>query len=104
MHKSGGKKRKKHIFKRNPIAALFEFPEESVSNSPVFHIVGENGMEICGCDGILEYTENKIVLSAGHDRFTVVGKNLLLSDFRGNNLCVRGEIQSASFGGGDEKC
>ncbi len=93
-------KRRKHLYEG--LSQLLEMPQESLSSVPIFHMCGDNEMEITGCDGILEYTDEKIVLSAGKDKFTVTGNCLMLSDFRDKVLYVKGNIKSASFGCGEE--
>ncbi len=79
-------------------ADFFEVPTEAVGSFPIFKIRGKREIEVEGCDGILEYRDDIIVLSAGGDRFTVRGDSLELSDFRSGVLLVRGNIKSASFG------
>ena len=59
-------KRRKHLYEG--LSQLLEMPQESLSSVPIFHMCGDNEMEITGCDGILEYTDEKIVLSAGKDK------------------------------------
>ena len=81
-------KRKKHLYEG--LSQLLEMPQESLSSVPIFHMCGDNEMEITGCDGILE------------DKFTVTGNCLMLSDFRDKVLYVKGNIKSASFGCGEE--
>ena len=93
-------KRKKHLYEG--LSQLLEIPQESLSSVPIFHMCGDNEMETTGCDSTREYTDEKIVLSAGKDKFTVTGNCLMLSDFRDKVLYVRGNIKSASFGCGEE--
>ncbi len=84
------------------IAKLCEVPQNVVANIPIFVIRGKHEMEVTGCGGILEYDDNSIVLTVGRDKFTVKGKNLVLSDFRESVLYIRGDIVSASFAVGGE--
>ncbi len=79
-------------------ADFFEVPTSAVGRFPVFEIRGKREIEVEGCDGILEYRDARVVLSAGGDRFMVRGDSLELSDFRSGVLLVRGNIKSAAFG------
>ena len=65
---------------------------------PVFIFRGRREIEAAGCDGILEYAPERIVLSAAGERFTVTGHGLTLEDFSDGELYVRGEIDGAVFG------
>lgn len=88
------------------LSRLFELPQESVSSVPIFEIKGKNEVSVSGCTGILEYSEDRIVLALADGALEVLGKYLLLCDFRDGELSVRGEIASAAFVNrdGGEKC
>ena len=82
------------------LAAFCEFPQDVITDLPVFTIRGTHEIEISGCTGILTYDSERILLSVGkgNERFYVRGDALMLSDFRDRILYVRGNIRSASFG------
>ena len=82
------------------LAAFCEFPQDVITDLPVFTIRGTHEIEIPGCTGILTYDSERILLSVGkgNERFCVRGDALMLSDFRDRILYVRGNIRSASFG------
>lgn len=88
------------------LSRLFEVPQESISSVPIFEIKGKNEVSVSGCTGILEYNEDRIVLALSDGALEVLGRSLLLCDFRDNELSVRGDIKSASFvdRNGGEKC
>ena len=92
------KKRREHIYEK--VARFLEVPQELVANVPVFVIRGRHEIEISGCSGITEYSDDVIVLTVGRDKFTVRGNCLELADFRDCVLYVRGNIDSAAFEGG----
>ena len=94
MHKN--RKRRQKLYEK--IAMFCEVTQESIAKIPVFVLRGKHELEVEGCDGILEYTSSRIVLSVGKEKFTVVGDMLVLSDFNDNLLYIRGNIVSASFG------
>ena len=98
MHKKNERQKKLYEI----IAEFCEIPQEIVKDIPIFTIRGRHEIEITGCTGILTYDSRRIVLSAGKECFCITGDSLMLSDFRERILYVRGNIQSASFGTGDE--
>ncbi|MBQ3636828.1 MAG: YabP/YqfC family sporulation protein [Clostridia bacterium] len=71
---------------------------DMIAPIPVFIFRGRREIEAAGCDGILEYGPEKIVLSAMGELFTVKGRGLTLEDFSDGDLFVRGEIGTAFFG------
>lgn len=93
-------KRREHIYEK--LARFLEVPQELVKNVPVFVIRGRHEIEISGCSGITEYSDDVIELTVGRDKFTVRGNSLELADFRDCVLYVRGNIDSAAFEGGGE--
>ena len=93
------KRRRAHVYEK--VAHFLEVPQELVANVPVFVIRGRHEIEISGCSGITEYSDELIVLSVGRDKFTVRGKHLELADFSDSVLYVRGNIDSVAFEGGE---
>ena len=93
------KKRREHVYEK--LGRFLEVPQELVKGVPVFVIRGRHEIEVSGCDGILEYSDDVIVLSVERDKFTVRGRCLELADFRDSVLYVRGNIDSAAFEGGE---
>ena len=71
---------------------------DRIAPLPVFILRGRREIEASGCDGILEYGPERIVLSAKGEIFTVNGRGLTLEDFSDGELFVRGEIDGTSFG------
>lgn len=83
------------------LAQMCDVPQEAIVNIPVFVIRGRREIEVAGCDGIIEYGDDHIVLNMGKDIFSVEGDGLVLSDFKNSVLFVRGNIVSVSFSGSD---
>lgn len=100
MPRNKVKQRKKKLYER--FAALCEVPEEFVADIPVFILRGRHEIEVAGCSGVREYSDGRIILSAGKERFTVTGDHLVLTDFRDNVLFIRGNIGGTFFGDGEE--
>lgn len=89
------KQRKKLLYER--LSAMCEVPCDVVADIPVFVLRGRHEIEVEGCSGVREYSDSRIVLSAGRETFTVTGDHLILTDFRGGVLFVRGNICGTSF-------
>ena len=69
-------------------------PADAVSSVPTFVIRGLHEVEADGCDGILEFSENRVTLEVGERHVTVTGNHITLSDFSDGVLFVRGNIDS----------
>jgi len=98
--KSMKKRRRRKIYEI--IAAMCEISSDVVGKIPVFVLRGKHEMEVTGCVGVREYTEEKIILSIGKELFTVSGDSLELTDFREDVLYIRGNIAAMYFGTEDE--
>ncbi len=79
------------------IASATEFPSDAISSVPTFTVRGVHEVEADGCDGILEYNESSVTLAVGKRRVSIKGDALILSDFSGGVLYVRGNIASISL-------
>ena len=87
------------------ISEITEMPADAVSSIPTLTLRGLHEFEADGCDGILEYSDTRVVLSCsrfvfpnGSRRITVGGTMLTLSDFSDGVLFVRGNIDSVVIG------
>ena len=79
-------------------AEIFEVPAETVCRIPVFVLRGRHELEIIGCTGILEYTQEKIILSAGEEKLSVIGKQLEIGDLYETVLYIRGCVDALRYG------
>lgn len=95
------KNRRKKLYEL--VSDAVELPPDAIAPIPVFVIRGEHEVEIEGCDGILEYDENRVALSVKGRRSVINGSKLVLSDFRGSILTVRGNIYAVDLTG-DTSC
>lgn len=99
MHKK--RKRSKKLYEI--LSEICEIPQDIIANIPVFTIRGTHEIEISGCNGILTYDSNHVIVSLGNGKetFCVCGEELTLSDFRERILYIRGTVRSVTFGTGD---
>lgn len=79
------------------ISSATELPSDAVSSIPTFVIRGLHEVEADGCDGILEYGDQSVMLAVRGRRVYIKGDSLTLSDFFGESLTVRGNITSISI-------
>ena len=84
------------------VSEVTEMPADAVSSVPTFVIRGLHEVEADGCDGILEFSENRVTLEVGERRVTVTGNSITLSDFSDGVLFVRGNIDSVRLTEGTE--
>ena len=52
---------------------------------------------LCGCMGVIKYTDTEIILSLTDAQTCITGENLLLSTFFGGEISVTGEIETLSI-------
>lgn len=83
------------------LSRFTEIPVEVISRLPLFFLKGREEVEITGCQGILHYGEDKVVIKTSCGSFTVTGSRLLLSDFCDDTLLVRGVIDGVRFENGE---
>ncbi len=80
------------------LSDLMALPVDVLTTIPVYTLRGREELEADGCTGILEYGEGRVVLDVKGERVTITGDNLMLTEFRGTSLTVRGKIVSVQFG------
>lgn len=66
-----------------------------------YHITVENGKRtlISDCKQIIEYSPEKITLMLTRAQITLIGDDLTLSDFFGEEVQIRGKIKSITIEG-----
>ncbi len=53
---------------------------------------------VCGCESVLAYEDERIVLKLKKKNVTVSGENLSMASYFGNEIKICGRIGSISFG------
>lgn len=63
------------------------------------HIEIDNGCYITveGCEGVLRYGEENILLGLGSRTLQILGTNLCISNMFAGTVCIRGKINSVEF-------
>lgn len=85
------KRKHRHPFAQ-AMARFTELPVEALCRIPVFTVKGREEVEITGCRGILDYSDERVIVKTAEDVCTVTGGGLILSDFHNDVLLVRGQI------------
>ena len=71
---------------------------EAVGTAPLVEVHGTGELLLSGCLGITDYSPEKVVVSTLGGNFTICGKRLVMSVFRGDILSVEGKIEMICFG------
>lgn len=79
------------------VADMTGYPVDGIVNMPMLLCRGQCEVSIDACDGILEYTNDVVMVSREDGCVRVEGKALSLYGFRQSTLTVRGEITRIVF-------
>ena len=82
---------------RPGLAKLFEVPQNALSGVAQIEIAGNREAVIDGCQGILEYDENVIKLSAGRMSIRFSGRGLQIKVLTHDSAVVEGFITGIEF-------
>ncbi len=80
------------------LSDLMSLPVDVITSIPVYTLRGREELEADGCTGILEYSDVRVVLDVKGERVTVTGEGLMLTEFQGSALTVRGRICAVHLG------
>lgn len=78
----------------NNVNKILEVPRELTENSPKFTIIGFDEMLVENYTGILEYEEFYIKIKTGIGNINISGFNLSLEEVTGDDIAVKGKIES----------
>lgn len=82
---------------RDKFLASLELPQIAVGNCASIELSGNTGAVIEGCRGVIEYSEEKIVLNTGNTATAFVGIGLEIYSFDGENILLGGTFSSIEF-------
>lgn len=80
-----------------PIARMLDLPPSALVGLPQIEIAGNQEAVIGGCQGILEYDENVIKLTAGRLILKFTGRNLQVRVLTHDSAIVAGTITGIEF-------
>ncbi|MGB4465618.1 MAG: YabP/YqfC family sporulation protein [Eubacteriales bacterium] len=94
-----GKRKKKFTLSKYLSDAL-EVPLDDITGG--FFIGISEGCQLCirGCEGITDYTGNRVTVKAKGGSVTIEGVNLDIVYYTDSEITLRGDIHSVVLGGG----
>ncbi len=89
--------RKKSVVFLEKTAAVFDLPGEALAGEPRVTVSGVNSLHIENHRGLLEYSENQLVVNARGLVIKVTGRDLTVAAMSDLELVVKGKVQSVEF-------
>ena len=74
-----------------------DFIDGTMLKSPQIEIFGSGKIEIDGCEGIYEYTDDYLKLRLKNGALLICGKNFDILTFENKAITVKGNIKSIEF-------
>lgn len=88
--------------RKNPIGQRvcerLDIPVGTLGKASFIEAVGSREITVSGCEGLLNYTDNEVVLRLCDGMVTVSGENLELRSFAGGRILVRGAVRCIRLG------
>ena len=75
-----------------------DIPAGIFGNCSHLELSGRRELDICGCEGLDEYSDNEVALTLCDGQMRIEGNELELLSFSGGNIIARGSIVRISFG------
>ena len=79
------------------IGRILELPQEFLEGAAHIEMAGNREIIIEGCQGIIDYNEETIKLSAGKYAILLTGQNLEIKSLLDENIIIDGTIFSLEF-------
>lgn len=79
------------------LSERLDIPREALPHGFALALSGQNELTLWGCQQILSYCAEEILLSLGARTLHVTGRGLLCSAFGAGAVTVTGEIDALSF-------
>lgn len=80
------------------ISEMLDMPLGTFGKVSSVEATGKREVTVCGCEGLLTYTDTKAVLRLCDGVVSVCGEGLELRSFAGGRVMVRGSIGSIIYG------
>ncbi|MGI6490835.1 MAG: sporulation protein YqfC [Peptococcaceae bacterium] len=82
---------------KRQFSEVMELPGDVVLDLPKITLIGNIQLFIENHRGIIEYSTERVRISAGNGEVTITGDNLLLRNILPEELCIEGRLKSVSF-------
>ena len=83
------------------LSRIADIPAD-LSSGMSLELRGRNELLLCGCDGILCYSSERILLNQRGYRVSVEGRRLTMSSYSDGRINICGEIDRIGYCGGDK--
>lgn len=86
----------RNALRPDPIPDRLELPTGLMGTIPYLSLQGNRELQLCGCCGILQYADDRIILAltGGLHSLTVTGEKLRMQTYSRHAVTVRGIIRS----------
>jgi len=82
---------------RSRLAALFELPGDVVSDQSRITLVGAADLVVENHRGLLEYTEERVVLMVPEGELVIGGAGLGIGSISPDQVIIRGQIRALGY-------
>lgn len=80
------------------LTQALEVPAPALTKTALIQLLGNRECIVEGCQGILEYSDDKIKLNIGNGVLIFFGDNLTIRALNGDGAVVEGRIMNLEFG------
>lgn len=74
-----------------------KLPKDSLLGASIITVTGENDIFVENYKGILQYSDDLILLQGKNRKIELKGKNLTISYYTNEDMKIRGMIETISF-------
>lgn len=79
------------------LGRVMGFPDDPFGKGAYITLKENRQAIIDGCYGIVEYSDEKVVINIGNKQICFIGCDFDITDFTGTNITVRGNIKNIEF-------
>ena len=83
--------------KRELVVESLKLPKDSLLGASIITVTGENDVFVENYKGILQYSDDLIMLQGKNRRIELKGKNLTIVYYTNEDMKIRGMIETISF-------
>ncbi len=83
--------------KRELVVESLKLPKDSLLGASIITVTGENDVFVENYKGILQYSDDLILLQGKNRRIELKGKNLTIVYYTNEDMKIRGMIETISF-------
>lgn len=83
--------------KRELVVESLKLPKDSLIGASIITVTGENDIFVENYKGILQYSDDLILLQGKNRKIELKGKKLTISYYTNEDMKIRGMIETISF-------